>query len=319
MKLYLHIGMQKAGSKAIQGFLTTNPDRLSRHGIDGAYDLKGGIWHQALFMAYDDAQDARMAALAQRAEAAVLSYEKAYCAESETISRLAAHASAIQILFVIRPPAPWLNSMKNQIAKAHRPRISDWEALSVKDGVLNEALRVAEHLNRWEQIVGRDAITVTQFTPRADIVAPFLHWLGLPADAHPGPPGTNPNPGLDARSIRIMLEVKRQLAEAPQDTHIRAVTLCHQELRDSWIDSRHSPPVRLVSEAEETYCKETLAPQYRAVLTRYRCLGSSVPEGLGAGDPTTRMSDFTPSTAERAIATTITHQARHETGQASNP
>tara|TARA_R110002049_G_scaffold10127_3_gene50467 strand:+ start:178516 stop:179466 length:951 start_codon:yes stop_codon:yes gene_type:complete len=308
---FLHIGMQKAGSKAIQRFLGQNSDFLKGRGLDCALDLRSGIWHEHIFTNYDGATDEKLNAMTYLSPAAVLSFERAYAAPNQTIEALLSHCRSAKVIFFCREPVAWANSMKNQVLKAHRTRLSDWQALTFESGRYTVGLESGAHLERWEQMLGRSAIRSVAFKPQINVVPVFADWLGVPAEtlASDSAPLENPNRALDAYGIRVMLDVKRRIIDTDDATHVEAVKLCHAVLSDRMVDTRTQAAPLLLTPEEIEECHTKFGHGMNSVLKRYG--GGS---GFTLEEQAPAMTCFTPTSEERDLAREIVARAR-----ANNP
>ncbi|MEM8663833.1 MAG: hypothetical protein AAGF49_06890, partial [Pseudomonadota bacterium] len=210
-KLYCHIGMQKAGSKAIQHFSATNAEQLFAQGFRYPRNLCKGVWHRDVFTNYSALIDERIGKHVRRPQSVVLSFERAYDAPDELIERLAKHADELHVLLVVREPVSWVNSWMNQIAKAHRSPYVNFEGFYPDAPNIAKLLDVDGHLSRWEAKTTADRIQVVEYDPKGDVVEPYLAWLGVDPDRNRFEPVEgDPNKALDEASIRVFLEVKRR-------------------------------------------------------------------------------------------------------------
>ncbi|CUH88201.1 hypothetical protein PH5382_02134 [Phaeobacter sp. CECT 5382] len=306
MELFFHIGMQKTGSKAIQSFLARRSGALANQGLDCALDLRAGVWHEKVFTSYDDVTDTKISALARRSPRAVLSFERAYASPNRTIERLLSHSRSAQALLFCREPVAWANSLKNQVLKAHRTRISDWHALTPANGRLAVGLTVEAHLERWEKLLGRTAIRAVSFNPQTDVIPEFATWLGVATSLPETESGSHqsPNKALDAFGIRVMLEVKKRISETDDATHVRVVEICHKVLSDRMIDTRFHPAPLLLSGEEIRLCETRFGQGRVRILERYGNGGVSAPEMRGAV-----MTSLAPSAEEQDLAHDILARA----------
>jgi len=306
-KLYCHIGMPKAGSKAIQHFSVNNKDALGTLGITYARNAERGVWHRKLFTEYDDAMDDMIAATIANSDVVVLSFERAYLVPKLIIARLASLASEMHVFFVVREPVSWLNSWINQIAKAHRSTYEQFLTHSRDAGAVRETLVIDEQLARWEQFTDRSRITAVEYAAHDNVIVPYMDWLGIPAEARDGLTFGNddPNKALDESSLRVFLEVKRRVGRANRIALAQIMQRAHEALQR--IEPMQSDPFRLVNDAFAAEIVDTYQPRFDKVMSRY-----------GAPDVATRfaqtrqslltrrvLKDFTPSQSEIALAEEI--------------
>lgn len=306
-KLYCHIGMQKAGSKAIQHFSVDNRDALKGFGITYARNTERGVWHRKLFSEYDDKMDDIVKGLMARNDVVVLSFERAYLTPKLVIARLASLASELNVFFVVREPVSWLNSWINQIAKAHRSTYEQFLMQTHDTGAVRDALSVDRQLARWEEFTDRSRITAVEYSAYDNVLDPYMDWLGLTAGQRQGLRlgGDDPNRALDEQSLRVFLEVKRRAANVDRMAMSRIMQRAHETLEQS--DAPRPEPFRLVDDQLARDIVATYQPAFDAVMARY-----------GGSDVTTRfeatreqllrrrlLADFTPSPTEVALAEQI--------------
>ena len=306
-KLYCHIGMQKAGSKAIQHFSVDNKDALKGFGITYARNTERGVWHRKLFSEYDDRMDDIVKGLMARNDVVALSFERAYLTPKLVIARLASLASEMNVFFVVREPVSWLNSWINQIAKAHRSTYEQFLSQTRDAGAVRDALSVDRQLARWEEFTDRSRITAVEYSAHDNVLDPYMDWLGIPPEKRPDLTigSDDPNRALDEQSLRVFLEVKRRSGHVDRMAMSRIMQRAHETLERS--DAPASEPFRLVDDQLASDIVATYQPAFDAVMARY-----------GRGDTPTRfaetrekllrrrlLADFTPSPAEVALAQEI--------------
>ncbi|MEO1102130.1 MAG: hypothetical protein AAFW98_00105, partial [Pseudomonadota bacterium] len=178
-KLYCHIGMQKAGSKAIQHFSAVNAEELVARGYRYPRDLGKGVWHREVFEGFSNVVAERIQRLCEANPSVILSFEKAYTANDNLIDELAGCADEMHVLFFVREPVSWVNSWINQIVKAHRSPHRSFAEFSVDQRSTANALDIEQHLARWEARTTRERITAIEYDSVGDVVLPYLDWLGI--------------------------------------------------------------------------------------------------------------------------------------------
>lgn len=268
-RLYCHIGMQKAGSKAIQHFSVDNKAALKAHGFNYPRALEPGVWHRKLFTEFDDAREAALAEVMARSETVVLSFERAYLVSERTIARLAALASEMHVFFVVREPVSWLNSWINQLAKAHRSDYRRYLDQNHDSPAIGEALSIDKVLARWEGFAGRDQITAVEYEAYQDVLSPYMDWLGI-ADGERAGLATNggdPNRALDGRGFRVCVAVKRLADGADASTLGRIMKRAHARLEA--LPPEDDAPFRLVDDALAARIKTKYQPGFDEVMARY--------------------------------------------------
>jgi len=308
-EIFCHVGMQKAGSKAIQHFSAQNHEALRERGIHYPREVNRGAWHRKLFLDYDAEMDAMVHRLSCTGERLVLSYEKAYVAPDAIIERLAAHGSALHVLVLVREPVSWVNSWINQVVKAHRSTYRHFANFSVDNQGISDVLSIDRHLARWEAFTPAERITAVEYDPGADVLGAYLDWLGIADGAGNGfdtTPG-DPNRALDARSIRVVLEVKRRLAGADRSVSARAMRRVHQRLARE--PAQSSEPFRLVDDATAERIVQRFQPAFDAVMARYGRNGGVTDFGKTREALLSRrvLREFDPRPDEAEIARRIAH------------
>lgn len=306
-----HIGMQKAGSKAIQHFSLANQDALSKHGVTYARLTEKGAWHRTLFKDYDDTIDDAVAGLCRDHGRVVFSFEKAYVVDDDVIRRFTGHGASCHVFFVVREPVSWVNSWMNQIVKAHTSSHRQFKRFAVGSDNIAAVLSVDQQLARWETVVGRDNITAIEYIPQVNVLDAYLEWLQIGDDARADfdfAPG-DPNRALDERSIRVFINVKRRAQKLDRTNLSRVMREAHARLTD--IAQADSTPFRLVDDEMAAQIVETYQPAFDAVMARY-----------GRGNQPTHfdetraallkrrvLNDFTPKDDEKRIAGQILRAA----------
>ena len=270
MKLFLHIGMQKAGSKAIQRFFVNNEAAFTERGIDSPLSLRDRVWSKSFFMSYDDVFDEALRRESEKSENIFLSYEEAYTINSDTIKRMASHSSDVKVLFLARNPVSWTNSFLNQIIKSHRGDCGLVLNFNVKSPVFQKKLRIDSQLEKWADIVGKDAISVREYVPGCDAVQEFADWIDLD-DAFMQSAvfsQENPNMAADMASIRIMIEVKKIVGNNI-DERVMAMKVAHKELKSRWIDTREKSASFLLSDLQISQIKDEYGENYNNALREF--------------------------------------------------
>ncbi len=307
-KLYCHIGMQKAGSKAIQHFSVNNKDALKAVGITYARSTERGVWHRKLFTEYDDKMDDVVKTLMRRNEVVVLSFERAYLTPKLVIARLASLASEMNVLFVAREPVSWLNSWINQIAKAHRSTYEQFLSQTHDTGAVRDALSVDQQLARWEEFTERSRITVVDYGAHESVLEPYMDWLGIAPDVRATLTHgeDDPNKALDEQSLRVFLEVKRRAASIDRVNLSRIMQRAHDAL--DHLEAPVCEPFRLVDDRLARDIVATYQPAFDTAFARYAAGGEVATRFEETRQSLLKrrlMQDFTPSPAEVALAEQI--------------
>lgn len=235
-RLYIHAGMQKAGSKAIQALCAEAAESLAEAGFKYADTGRHGNWHRGIFEDLSGFAQPLLAEAGDCGRALIISYEEMYLWSGGEIRRLAALFDKVRVLLVRRDFTSWVNSFVNQMIKAHRVSFADIERLLSKPDELAQRGDLDDHARRWRSALGAQAVEVVNF-PRGegDIRHEFCRWLDLSIDI---PPTPNANPAADIGSLAVMYEVKRLAAGQTPDMLVAAMAQAHAVLGDRWIDTR---------------------------------------------------------------------------------
>ncbi|NNE73680.1 MAG: hypothetical protein HKN26_08465 [Acidimicrobiales bacterium] len=317
MELLLHLGMPKTGSKALQSTLDSNPEPLADAGLRFAQAGRGRLWHQPLFRAGDSlaacAEEIR--AELQLAPRLLFSYEAGYRADRETIDHLRRLAPLRALLFV-RDPVAWVNSHFNQLVKAHRTTYADILGFDVGSARLQHQLDVRRHLDRWFRAVPDLSLRVAPYTRSTSVTDVVLEWAGVDSRQRacftPPPSGVNSALGLD--DLRLLIEVKRQLADSDEATLVEVMNYIHASLEGRLIDTRRSEGTAILSGPEKAAVAARFTADYQALLTDFGSPdpGSLVDDRRYAETP--RRQLFSPGDQDRSRAAQLIERARSAAG-----
>lgn len=252
MTLFVHVGMQKAGSKALQTFMRSNAARLAQLGFDYPDDLSKGVWHRDLFTDFDPSKAQRLSNHLAAGRHVILSLENAYLTDASLIEQLTRGASDVRLLMFLRAPASWLNSFKNQLVKAHRVTYDECNGFDVTGARIRDIFDIEQHLRRWSAHAPVGEIRLEPYTPSTDVIRAATDWLGIgdPLSAGLKISDHNPNKALSLHGLRVLYEVKRLLRDQPTDLLVSAVGRTHRALESEMVDTRRTPAVWLLTRDE---------------------------------------------------------------------
>jgi hypothetical protein len=208
LDLYLHIGMNKSASTAIQDFFSTNRDRLlAEHSVlwprtGLGHGGRGGNSHYAIsealgftndprFFTLDKARigtlitDLRSEFSAARPRVAVLSSEFFVLRRDPERVKLFFGRHNPRIVIYLRRHDAWLESLFAQAIKSvPDPKWdSNFESfLSFQKKSRNQHLSYLELVNAWAKVFGDDRIELRPYreeSPPSAVIADFLSLLGV--------------------------------------------------------------------------------------------------------------------------------------------
>jgi hypothetical protein len=243
MRWVVHIGTQKTGSKAIQGFLVRSAGQIAQSRVLFAPQGRQGGWHQPLFFKLFDGDGGDLDAAVSDTDPrdwdiGVFSCEAFHELLPHRIRIMREKLGPAQIVVFIRPQVDAINSLLNQYAKAHRMSF---------DGVMTFQRSIAHYnpdfdyhamLGKWADAFGSDNITPVIYDKRSDAVPLFCRAIGVPVPAtYRAAP--NPNPALTRSAYEAFLSAKAAVAD-PCDLP-ELVTRLHRDYRDEMIDTLREP------------------------------------------------------------------------------
>ena len=202
MRIFLHIGVWKTGSTAIQTFLAKNADRLSARGVMIPAYAKNMRDYNHLFERLAARNEAGVAAVAaqlardiaaQRPEKLIISSEHFWHAPPDVIERLAAMlrqiSDDVRVLAYIRPQDDMWASLYAQQAKFFRVR-SDHRVWGNGDyigpAIGENAMFYHRCFSVYQQVFGENAVQPRLYDRASfkdgDVVQDFLGWIGVEDD-----------------------------------------------------------------------------------------------------------------------------------------
>ncbi len=238
MDLYLHIGMNKTASTAIQDFFADNHDKLlSEHSVlwprtglgqrgrggNSHYDLSEGLGftNDPQFLTPDDARIGALSADlwaeigAADPRAAVMSSE--FFVLRRDLARVKSFfgAQKPRIVIYLRRHDAWLSSLYAQAIKsAHDPK---WDSnfenfLAFQKKVRNQHLSYLELVNAWVNVFGEDRIILRPYRenePPTVVIADFLSLVGVTETHGLRLPSMSCNPSPTANTLSIIDRLQR--------------------------------------------------------------------------------------------------------------
>lgn len=271
MNWILHIGTQKTGSKAIQKFLVDNSKFLFEKNILFPVAGREGVWHKPIYneLILGMSQKLSMAiqeGVKSNADLGVISYEKLYELTVPQIELLYNVLGPAKVVLYIRRQDQLINSILNQLIKAHRV---NYEYICNFESKLLEYNLNFDHMatiKRWSGIFGSDNVMPIIYNKKTSSIETFFSRLGVKdvvnSEAYLR---NNPNPALDLAALEILKIVKKLNKKDEDLPHL--VTTAHRVLRNSFIDTYIFGDLNSLSEFQK-----------KAILEKYRSSNSELKE-----------------------------------------
>jgi hypothetical protein len=237
----LHIGTQKTGSKDIQSFLANHIFSASEHGICFPVSGRENIWHQPIFheLLIGKTQQLEMAikeGIASSADVGVLSYEALYLLTSPKIELLFHILGDAKVVLFIRRQDQLVNSMYNQLIKAHRVNFEYIKNFESRIENYNPDFDHMLTIKRWGEVCGFDHVIPIIYDKNTSSIEKFFFHVGIHnISLDSGQQNDNLNPALNFEALKILRLIKR-LNKNDEDLP-RLVNVAHHVLRDSFVDT----------------------------------------------------------------------------------
>lgn len=249
MRWVIHIGMKKTGSKAIQGFLATQSEKIPDVRLLFAPQGREGIWHLPTYLALLEGNASHLRAAVSEtnptdSDIGVFSSEDFYQLPSKSVQLTHEILGNAQIVLFIRSQPDLINSLLNQFAKAHRVSADEVATFERKLGKYDPEFDYRAVISKWSDMFGRDAITPLIYEKGVDSVRLFCHAIGVAV------PSTyqrtiNPNPALSKSAYEAFVVAKSRISvsELP-----KAVERLHRHFSNQMIDTFQEPGPMLYDE-----------------------------------------------------------------------
>lgn len=214
VKCILDIGLQKTGSKARQQFFTSQLHRVT--GSRVLYPSAGldGSWHRPLCDALMKGDRSPLNSLVLETEEQesqtdllILSWEGLYMLEETQIHWLKESLPDITAVAFLRRQDQLVNSLHNQLHKAHR--ISLRELKDFEDNMLDYdvAYDYQSILERWTDVLGRESVIPILFDKTVSSVSAFFRCVNIDVNFD-GYDETYPNRAIDNFGLAVLRWVK---------------------------------------------------------------------------------------------------------------
>jgi hypothetical protein len=269
MQWFLHVGITKTGSKAIQHYLDAEAARMPRSLCFPASG-RHGVRHEPLAQQLqrggsDLLQVARNEAERSGAERAILSCETLFQLPGPAIASLRDVIGPAAVVLYLRRQDQHADSWYNQLIKAHRIPFSfiveHEKALTAYDPRLDYAATI----RKWQQVFGEDAVHPVLYDKNRSSVPPLLRLMGLdvPEEAQVGRP--NPNPALSPDLASTLRGIKELVGDP--ETLVEVVRSFHRAHWAEFTDTATSENACLLDAATR-----------RSILGRYEASNEVVRE-----------------------------------------
>jgi hypothetical protein len=167
-KIILHIGMQKAGSKALQTAAKSSDNAelcFPKSGRDSPF------WHRQVF--YDEAPDACREAIDEvpPSRIGLISFERGYLCSDERIGDFGRSDASLYGLLLVRDPLPWLHSFRNQAIKSRNTSLKDIENVFRNVQFCINSFQFSEFCPKWSAVC--DELSIVKYDEIGDVVRWF--------------------------------------------------------------------------------------------------------------------------------------------------
>jgi hypothetical protein len=251
MRWFIHIGIRKSGSKAIQRFLA---EETLRPNAEVYFPVQGreGIWHQPLYFALleEDGSllDATLAAQSlQDQNVGVFSYERLHDLPSRSIRIIREKLGDAQVILFIRRQDQAINSLLNQFAKAHRTSFAQVMEFERTITHYNPSFDYQAILSRWADVFGAEAIVPIIYDKRTDALGQFCKAMGIPF-TQTDELLPNPNPALSRSAYDAFLSAKAAVSDAAELPVL--VNHLHESFAAEMINTMSEEGPRLLDEGK---------------------------------------------------------------------
>ena len=231
MPLLIHIGSRKTGSKAIQKFLTRN-HRQKRGEFYLPETGRRGVWYQGLYNALLEHNDTLLEELKQEVSAhpdrlSIISYEGFSKLPAQQVDKLASFFPDAQIVYFIRPQYAFINSLLNQLIKAHTITIDNIEQFTSNLIDQEPDLDVEKTYNRWAHRFSESQVKCALYSRQSDSVETFINIAGSALFKETSSNAKPTNTALSESGLITFYNLKKVLM--PGDEMHKIIDLLHQQ------------------------------------------------------------------------------------------
>src|SRR5262245_52013391 len=164
MRWAIHIGPQKTGSKAIQHLLAQEPERIVAPRVIYPDEGREWLWHEPVYHALLAGDASAIVAARERYrdelfDLGIWSCEAFHRLPSDAISRFRDALGPAQVVLVLRRQDQRLNSLLNQLVKAHRVTIDQIEAFEAKLLEYQPEFDYRVTIEKWADAFGMSTIS----------------------------------------------------------------------------------------------------------------------------------------------------------------
>jgi hypothetical protein len=214
MEWIVHIGTEKTGSKAIQGFLANEPHRITGRTFCFPRSGRAGGWHRPIHDELLNGQTNLLEAAIQEgikssADLGILTYEGLYSLTEPQIELMHKSLGTAKIILFIRRQDQLTNSRYNQVFKSHRrsyEQIVEFESSMLGYRPDFDHMKT---LQKWGAVFHIENLVPIIYDKSKNAIEQLLDSIGLYADFD-NYQFRNPNPAIDPEGLSILRAVKQQ-------------------------------------------------------------------------------------------------------------
>ncbi len=214
MEWIVHIGTEKTGSKAVQGFLANEFHRITGRTFCFPGSGRAGVWHRPIHHELVNGQTDLLEAAIQEgiessADLGILSYEGLYSLSEPKIELLHKSLGTAKIILFIRRQDQLTNSRYNQLFKSH---LRSYEQIVEFESSLLGYRDDFDHmktLQKWGAVFRIENLLPIIYDKSKNAIEQLLDSIGLSADFD-NYQLRNPNPAIDPEGLSILRAVKQQ-------------------------------------------------------------------------------------------------------------
>lgn len=221
MIIYLHVGLDKSGSTAIQRALGLNQSWLNTKGY--LFPSTGRVFgghHEGLFTtggenSWEQFSQELDGARQAGSRAAVISWEGVHFLSASRLSRFKAllHAYELKVILYLRDQAELIQSGYFQQMKQKRMNLTVSSFELIDEQLMPESRNYAHKIAKLEQVFGKQSLDVRLYDREnfvgQDIVTDFFKAVSLELDSTFQFPYLEANPSLDLPAVMLLNLVDR--------------------------------------------------------------------------------------------------------------